>query len=115
MPPIPLPRRADVGDAYESLAKLFEMGHKPAIVLSGQLYIEGAGLTYTIVPKGTKVPPSDGGAQDPGIPRAAGSSLTFSRDEGWDLGEVFVRETVAAAGAVVKFQGYLQEAPRAGQ
>lgn len=103
---VPLPRRAAVGNSYESLAALFEMGRFTPII-SGVLYVETAGLTFTIVPAGTKVPPSDGGANDPGIPRAAGSSLTFSKDEGWDLSEVYVRETVADAGAVVKFQGYV--------
>lgn len=97
----------DVGNSYQSLRELLDLPNNAATrILEGELHVKTAGVTYTLRPRGTGRP----AATADGIPIAADSGRVYGPNSPWRLDEIWVRETVADAGATVLFNGYVGKA-----
>lgn len=94
----------DVGDDFESLAKLFGLPRGASTrIISGELQFQASGVTYRLQKVGSPAPT----AASSGVKVGVDSSRTFNRDDSWRLDACWVRETTPAGGAKVIFSGWV--------
>lgn len=99
-------RSAAVGDSYEPLATLLNLPPgSPTEIVVGDINVQVSGMTYVLVPRGSKPDAAEVGVQYP-----AGTVRTFDGSGavaggGMRLDEMWVKETTGGGGAVVVFSG----------
>jgi hypothetical protein len=91
-----------VDDDWKSLAELFGFTQgQPVRLVEGEIQFSDAASRY-------RAQPLRPGAGDSGIRVSAGASRLFGPNSPWRLDQVWVREDVAAAGAMVCASGWME-------
>jgi hypothetical protein len=95
---------ADIGNGYQSLAKLFDLPRGGAVrILEGELQFLDAAAKYRVQKPGTGAPP----AASAGVKVGIDSSRTFGPNSPWRLDAIWVKELVDNGGAKVLFTGWV--------